>query len=212
MTKKPLSGITISDTHGMHRRIEVPNADILIIAGDITGHGRLRELEDLNDWLGELPHKHKIIIAGNHDWCFETQNEAARAAITNAIYLEYESITIEGHKIYGSPWQPWFLDWAFNLQRGEEITAKWDMIPDDIDVLVTHGPAYGFLDRVLAGEYVGCYDLLKAIQRIKPTYHICGHIHEGYGMDKNDDTTFINSSINTARYRPTNEPIPFSLK
>jgi len=178
--KKKLKCVAIADTHGMYRDIKIPDGYVLIHAGDITMRGKLSELNDFNDWLGEQPHKHKIIIAGNHDWCFERQKEASINIITNAIYLEDQSIEIEGHKFYGSPWQPWFLSWAFNLQRGEEIQAKWDLICNDVDVLITHGPAFGILDKV-GEENVGCENLLSKIEEIKPKVHVCGHIHEGYG-------------------------------
>ncbi len=207
-----LSCVATSDTHGMYRDIEIPPADVFIHAGDITRYGKLSELNDFNDWLGELPHKYKIIIAGNHDWCFENDGKRARAKITNAIYLEDESITIEGVKFYGSPWQPWFLSWAFNLARGLTIKKKWDLIEADTDVLVTHGPPHMILDRVIRGdEHVGCEELAKAIHRIKPKYHVFGHIHESYGTLQGEDTHFINASLNNFRYYPVNPPILFKI-
>ena len=207
---KKLICVTIADTHGMYRDINIPDGDVLIHAGDITMHGKLSELNDFNDWLGEQPHKHKIIIAGNHDWCFERQKEASINIITNAVYLEDQAIEIEGHKFYGSPWQPWFLSWAFNLQRGEEIQKQWDLISHDIDVLITHGPAFGILDKV-ARASVGCENLLSRIEEIKPKVHICGHIHEGYGEITREGIKFINASINTEHYKPINTPILFTL-
>lgn len=211
MIAKKLTCVAIADTHGMYRELKLPRSDVLIHAGDITRYGRLEELNDFNSWLGELPHEHKIIIAGNHDKVFETDNSAARNKITNATYLQDEAITIDGIKFYGSPWQPWFLNWAFNLQRGEQIKEKWDQIPSDTDVLITHGPAYSKLDKVVEGEHVGCFDLVQAIQRTKPLFHVCGHIHEGYGMEVDESTTYINASVCTRRYMPINEPIPFTV-
>jgi len=90
-------------------------------------------------------------------------------------------VIIEGVKFYGSPWQPRFFDWAFNLDRGEEIKKKWDLIPMDTDVLITHGPPYGILDLTHEGEKVGCEELMKAVLRVQPKIHIFGHIHEAYG-------------------------------
>ena len=129
-------------------------------------------------------------------------------------------------KIYGSPWQPRFGWWAFNLERGPDIKAKWDMIPEDTDILVTHGPPRGYGDKVYRGvihdemmdqmlseyERVGCYDLKKAVERVKPKYHIFGHIHSGYGTYKNKDTTFINASIVNERYENVHTPIIFNVK
>ena len=209
---KKLKCIAIADTHGMYKDLEIPDGDILIHAGDITRHGKLSELNDFNDWLGEQPHKHKIIIAGNHDWCFERQKETSIKILTNAIYLEDQSIEIEGHKFYGSPWQPWFMNWAFNLQRGEEIQEKWDLISNDVDVLITHGPAFGILDKIYSGEKTGCENLLTKIEEIKPKIHICGHIHEGYGRVVCHGIEFINASVTNERYKPTNDPISFTVE
>jgi len=203
--------VAISDTHGMYRDIEIPDGDVLIHAGDITRHGKLSELHDFNNWLGEQPHQHKIIIAGNHDWYFERQKDESLTILTNAIYLEDQSITIAGHNFYGSPWQPEFQNWAFNLQRGKEIQEKWNLISNDIDVLITHGPVFGILDKIFNGENVGCEALLSKIKEIKPKVHICGHIHEGYGEVVHLGIKFINASITTLRYKPTNAPIVFTV-
>jgi len=212
MSTPKLSCVAVSDTHGMYEQVDVPNADVYIHAGDITRSGKLSEIKHFNNYLSTLPHKHKIIIAGNHDWGFERSPDEARNLITNGTYLEDESVTINGFKFYGSPWQPWFLNWAFNLHRGKNISSKWDLIENDTDVLITHGPAFGILDRVLRGESVGCSDLLDTINKIKPKYHICGHIHEAYGTDEVDNTRFINASSCTIRYEPTNKPIEFLLE
>lgn len=206
--------VAISDTHGFYHRIDVPDGDILIHAGDITGQGTYEDLEDFNEWLGSLPHKHKIIVAGNHDWCFEWDKERCRKILTNAIYLQDEAIEIEGFKIYGSPWQPEFFQWAFNLKRGAELREKWDLIPNDVDVLVTHGPPWGILDEVANSQMlrnVGCQDLGDAVDRVKPKVHVFGHIHEGYGTQQEPETLFVNASINTARYRPIQPAVEFAL-
>jgi len=209
---RKLTCVAISDTHGMYNNINAPDGDVLIHAGDITRHGKLSELNDFNDWLGEQPHKHKIIIAGNHDWCFERQKEACLKILTNAIYLEDQSIAIEGYIFYGSPWQPEFQNWAFNLQRGKEIQKKWDLICNDIDVLITHGPVFGILDEIFSGENVGCEDLLSKVEEIKPKVHVCGHIHEGYGEVTYHGTKFINASVTNVRYQTTNAPIVFTIE
>jgi Icc-related predicted phosphoesterase len=202
--------VAISDTHGFYHDINIPDGDILVHAGDITGQGTFECLEDFNEWLGAQPHKHKIVIAGNHDWCFEWDNALCRSILSNGLYLQDESVIIEGIKFYGSPWQPVFFDWAFNLNRGKDLAEKWAMIPGDTEILVTHGPAYGILDEVSDETRllnVGCQDLFDAILRVKPKVHIFGHIHEGYGETTQDDVHFVNASINTSRYRPTNPPI-----
>ena len=196
--------VCISDMHGY--KIPIPDGDVLICAGDYLRTESLLELEAFNLWLGTLPHRHKIVIAGNHDFVFEKHLEVARAALTSAIYLQDSEVVIDGVRFYGSPWQPEFFSWAFNLPRGQKIADKWAMIPNNTDVLITHGPPNGILDKVQRG-HVGCEELLKVVQAVKPSLHIFGHIHEGYGQVEIGETLFVNASICTDRYKPTNQPI-----
>jgi Icc-related predicted phosphoesterase len=203
--------VCISDTHMRCRQVAIPEGDILIHAGDLTGRGSLAELGGELDWLRSLPHAHKVVIAGNHDFCFERLADEARALCGGLTYLEDAEAVVMGLRIWGSPWQPWFHDWAFNLRRGPEIRAKWDLIPAGIDVLVTHGPPFGLGDRTIEGDDVGCEDLLAAIGRIRPRHHVCGHIHEGWGMREKDGTAFINASLCDRAYRPVQKPIAFDL-
>ena len=141
--------VCISDSHGKHKKIKnIPSGDVLIHAGDMTSEGEIETIGSFNKWLGELPHRHKIVIAGNHDWSFDNgQRFLAREMITNATYLEDSEITIDGVKFYGSPWTPEYGEWAFNIPRGEALASKWSMIPDDVNVLITHGPPKKILDR-----------------------------------------------------------------
>ncbi|VAW74825.1 Fetal brain protein 239, partial [hydrothermal vent metagenome] len=186
--------VIVSDTHGMHNEVDIPSGDIFIHAGDFTGNGTLEEVEDFNHFLAGLDHTHKIVISGNHEYCFEKEPRQSQDLLNNCIYLQDNATIIEGIKFYGSPWQPWFFNWAFNLERGAEIRKKWELIDNDTDVLITHGPPVGHGDEVVSGERVGCEDLIDFVDRIKPKYHIFGHIHEGYGISHNSHTTFINAS------------------
>lgn len=131
----------------------------------------------------------------------------ARARVTNATYVEDAAIEVAGIRLYGSPWQPWFLDWAFNLPRGAALRDKWANIPSDTDLLVTHGPPHGILDRTLRDADVGCEELRKALPRVRPALHVFGHIHEGYGMRDVDGTRFVNASICDVRMVPLNAPV-----
>lgn len=203
--------VTISDTHSRHAEIAVPDGDILVHAGDITKYGKASELADFNDWLGGLPHRHKIVIAGNHDYLFQTNNRLARSILTNATYLEDEAVTVNGFKFYGTPWQPCHHDMAFNLKRGAQMAAVWAKVPDDTDVLITHGPPAGHGDLTKHGDRAGCADLLRRVEELKPILNIFGHIHEGAGITKNPFTTFINASICTLANRPMNMPIVYHL-
>ena len=188
-----LTLVCVSDTHGRHRETVVPPGDVLIHAGDLTGDGSLSDVAEFDDWLGTLPHPHKVVVAGNHDWCFERQPERARARLTNAVYLQDEAAVVAGLKFYGSPWQPWFFDWAFNLPRGPELAVKWALIPDDADVLVTHGPPAGVLDRTRRGDHAGCADLLARVRAVRPRLHVFGHIHEAAGTESDGATLFVNA-------------------
>jgi Icc-related predicted phosphoesterase len=204
--------VCLSDTHFPPNAIQVPEGDVLIVAGDICLRGHEYELEIFDRFLGQLPHKHKLLIAGNHDWPIAYAGaEAMKDLIKNAIYLEDSGVEIDGVKFWGSPWQPEFFNWAFNLPRGPKLAEMWALIPKDIDVLITHSPPYGILDRIYSGEHVGCEDLLAALQRIRPKVHVFGHIHEGYGVLKQNGTTFINASVCDERYRPFNAPIVIDL-
>lgn len=194
--------VVVSDTHNFHHRIAIPGGDVLVHCGDMLGRGSLAELEAFDRFLAGLPHRHKIVIAGNHDWCFERQPKEARSRVRHATYLQDESVVIEGVKFYGSPWQPWFLDWAFNLERGEPLRRVWASIPEDTNVLVTHGPPQGILDRTTRGEPVGCEALRARVEELETPLHLFGHIHEGYGTERRGKTLFVNASTCNVRYQP----------
>lgn len=205
--------VCISDTHGQHKQVSVPGGDILIHAGDICAWGDdPKEYTDFNAWLGTLPHKHKILIFGNHDVLGERNNGLARSLITNATYLEDSGIKIEGLNFWGSPFTPEFCNWAFNVPRGE-LHKHWDLIPRNTDVLITHGPAYGILDTVSPkGPYLGDKELLAAVKRIKPQLHVSGHIHGGYGIDiQHSPTLFVNASVVNEAYKVVNRPLVVNL-
>ena len=158
--------------------------------------------------MGSLPHRHKVVIAGNHDFFFEKYPKEAKRLITNAKYLNDSGILIEGLRIWGSPVQPWFYDWAFNRKRGKDIRKHWDLIPTTTDILITHGPPFGILDATDRGEKVGCEDLLDITQnRVRPKLHVFRHIHEAYGQHQVDDTLFVNASMVDLEYRPVREAI-----
>lgn len=206
--------VCISDTHMKHGSMDIPDGDILIHAGDMTRRGHLDDIAEVNKWLGTLPHKHKVIIAGNHDFGFETNHEKAVSLITNATYLQDSQIDIDGISIYGSPWQPTFHNWAFNIDRGK-LHHKWKLIPEGLDILVTHGPPFHILDKVMKPhkqpEHVGCKELKDRILEMKkpPVYHIFGHIHEARGRVSIGMTTFINAAMCDIDYKPINKAVEF---
>lgn len=202
--------VCISDTHREYAKVKVPDGDVFIHAGDIDIWGYANEIEVFNDWLGTLPHKHKIVIAGNHDKLLQTYHkENIQKAITNAVYLENDTCTIEDTVFWGSPVTPRFGDWFFMHERGADIQTVWDMIPDNTDVIITHGPPYGIRDEVSfpTCEKVGCSNLLKTVQRIKPKTHIFGHIHAGHGVTKHNGTIYANASVMDEEYKVVYAPL-----
>jgi Icc-related predicted phosphoesterase len=205
--------VAISDTHGYHDQLQLPSGDLLIHAGDVTKRGGESEVIEFLEWFKNQPFTHKIFIAGNHDFFFEAMSERyiATKIPDNVIYLNDSGVTIEGIKIWGSPVQPWFYDWAFNRKRGLEILRHWELIPKGTDILITHGPVEGILDKTVHGSNVGCADLKKIVKRIKPKFFICGHIHEAYGLSKMISTTYINASNLNVKYQMMNPPIVFEI-
>lgn len=212
--------VCISDTHNCNEQISVPAGDLLIHSGDATVNGTEAEIAAFAQWFTALPHKQKIFVAGNHDWLFERENDRACALIANdsVTYLQDSAIVIDGLKIYGSPWQPRFYDWAFNLDRGHQMAEKWEMIPDDADILITHGPPNGILDvvpRTWGIENTGCEELRKKTDALTGfgslKLHIFGHIHCGYGTEVQNGIRFVNASICDEQYMPTQAPIVVEL-
>lgn len=204
--------LLLSDTHGSHEQVEIPPADVLIHAGDMTRSGTLDELAAFNAFLATLPHPVKLVIAGNRDFCCEGNPVESRRLLTNAIYLEDEEFAIAGLRVYGSPWQPPFLNMAFNLPRGEALREKWDRIPAGVDILVTHTPPMGFGDLTNLGAHVGCEELSAAVLRVRPQVNVYGHIHEGYGDRSHAGIRYINASVMDAGMRVCNPPIMVDLE
>ena len=182
--------VAIADTHLFTDDFAVPDGDVLVHAGDLCRRGNLGELARAAAWLNALPHRHKVVVAGNHDWAFLDEPAAARALF--ACYLQDEGAVIEGVRFHGSPWQPAFHDWAFNLPRGEPLAAKWRLIPAGLDVLVTHSPPAGLGDDTEIAGRTGCADLRARVAEVAPRLHLFGHIHQDGGLWREGATTFAN--------------------
>ena len=221
-----VKAVIISDTHTFHHELDLPDADILIHTGDFTLMGTPYEVMEFNDWLAKQDYETRIVIAGNHDTCIGEDPFFANKHLTNAIYLQNSGIEIDGIKFWGSPMTP-----AFNGMRGgltfytnsdKEAKNVWSGMPKKIDVLLTHGPPYGILDEVTRYtdgipyiEHVGDQMLLSKVIKIQPKYHIFGHIHENYGIQKNisylKNTTFINASSVNSAYGMQNKPMVIDI-
>jgi len=203
--------VCLSDTHSRHGDVVVPDGDVLVHAGDFTKRGSEREVASFDAWLGTLPHRHKLVVAGNHDFLFESAPQVARTLLAHAAYLEDSGCEIDGLRFWGSPWQPRFFDWAFNLERGEPLRRKWERISDLVDVLITHTPPHGILDRVWSGQEVGCEELTAAVARLRPRLHVFGHIHEAHGVRETPATRYVNACICDLAYEPAQPPIVIDL-
>jgi Icc-related predicted phosphoesterase len=200
--------VAISDTHGSHTECPLIECDVLVHAGDITNRGEMECLKDFAHWLADYPAEHKIVIAGNHDWCFYKRNKGRNVLEDNGIiYLQDEGCKIGDINFWGSPWQPDFCNWAFNRPRGIALREKWQLVPEETDVLITHGPPATILDAVGNSGPLGCVDLLEeVIDRIKPRAHIFGHVHAGYGERWGEGIRFVNASLLDESYCMTNAP------
>jgi len=209
----------ISDTHTKHEKLNgfLDGGDMLIHAGDLTGRGYITEIENFMKWYDKINnYDTKIFIAGNHDFGFQDDNQKLRGLLTGYKTIDYleDELMMVGEdydtmiKIWGTPWQPEFHNWAFNLPRGEKLKEKWDMIPMNTDILITHGPPLGKLDYVrYPNENVGCEELMKRVEEVKPKIHVFGHIHEGYGYVFDGNTHYINAAVLNGRYEFRNKPV-----
>lgn len=174
--------------------------------------GKPEKIEEFGMWLRDSPFIAVVLIAGNHDILFQKKAEKARKLLSKhdkIYYLEDSGCRVEGISFYGTPWQPEFgSGWAFTLDTEQELNKKWQNIPSDVQVLISHGPPAGILDFTVDGKHVGSSSLLaETTQRIKPQLHLFGHIHEGYGKCTLGEVIFVNGSICNSDYLPIHAPI-----
>jgi Icc-related predicted phosphoesterase len=198
--------------------MDLPGGDILIHSGDFMSSGYYwNEASTFLEWCDGLhQYDNKILIAGNHDRWFEDNMKEIPKLMEmypNIKYLLDQQTEIFGLKIWGSPWQPEFFDWAFNLPRnGEDLREKWSWIPNTTDILITHGPAFGHLDvSGFGGNPVGCELLRERIDVVKPLIHSFGHIHGSAGYKFDGNTHYFNASILDERYEYRNKPMTIDL-
>ena len=209
----------ISDTHTKHNQViaNLPGGDLIIHSGDMSSMGYKHEIQQFLKWFNGLDnYTNKIFIAGNHDWGFQNDPEMCQEQLEfyNKVTYLQDNLKVIGEdnetavKVYGSPWQPEFYNWAFNLPRmGWELEVKWNDIPMDTDILITHGPAWGHLDTIKGHSVpLGCELLAERIKTVKPKIHVFGHIHTGYGYKFDGDTHFFNSAVLDESYYYTQKP------
>lgn len=192
--------VCISDTHSVPwlSELVIPSGDVLVHAGDGTNSGKPEDIRAWLEWVGSQPHRHKIVIAGNHDWVFERDPEAARRLVPEGVtYLQDSGCILDGVRFWGSPWQPSYSTWAFYLPGASQgIRERWDRIPSDTDVVVTHTPPHGILDKAGRKEgRLGCEELTIRLSAIKPQLHIFGHVHEAHGTRRKAGTLHVNACV-----------------
>jgi predicted phosphohydrolase len=203
--------VLLSDTHQLHREVDVPDGDIFIHAGDFTMFSEsMQAVVDFNDWLGGLSHRYKIVVPGNHESFLEA-DPSDRFMLDQAIVLINEGTEVEGLRIWGSPVTPLYGG-AFGLSSAKDRKRLYARIPWDIDVLITHGPPFGILDTApISGLHEGCHELLDAVLRVQPKLHVFGHIHTAYGIFRTEHTTFVNASRLGLHHDPDKAPFVFEM-
>ncbi|CAB4141206.1 COG2129 Predicted phosphoesterases, related to the Icc protein [uncultured Caudovirales phage] len=211
--------VCISDTHCKHNKLVIPECDVLIFSGDMCSSGELWQVSNFSKWLKkyESNFDRAFVIAGNHDRCFQNMKLAAIEELQlfdKIVYLEDSEFVYNGIKFYGSPWQPMFNNWAFNATRGEKLQNIWSNIPEDTNVLITHGPPHGIGDLV-SNIHVGCIDLLHKISTLSNLFlHVFGHIHDGNGhyiSEAIPNVNFCNAAICDESYYSSNPAYEVNL-
>lgn len=217
----------VSDLHGKWSKVKIEECDLLISSGDYSFRGEPHMVKDYHSWLNKQPAKYIISVNGNHetfkDNCkgykaeraeltFQQAKEIAEKACPRVHFIgDHGTVNVEGIKIHGSAITPWFHEWAWNVQRGPDMVAEWAKIPEDTNILVTHGPVYGihdvvyYPDGIVPKERVGCHDLFDRVMKLPDLkVHICGHIHSGHGYKQFNGKHFYNVSICDEQYMATN--------
>ncbi len=221
--------VVTSDTHNQHSRLKIPKGDVFIHCGDFTHYHFEEDARKFLQWVQDLKgFKHKIVIAGNHDIALADEGwrghldpldqmkigESLREEFQTSEafhYLEDESVLLDGVRFYGTPWTPTFGNWAFMKDRGPALRRHWSAIPEDVDVLITHGPPFGILDVAEGGDHVGCEDLASHARRTRPKVHFFGHIHPSYGEKTEGNTHYVNAAATRPHTKNLNPPVVLTL-
>jgi Icc-related predicted phosphoesterase len=199
--------VVISDTHGKHDELGLLYGDVLIHCGDMcNAFGQnVQDIANLDNWFGKQKFQRIFCVGGNHDFVLQQGSKVGKVEFQNAIYLQDQSYQYQGVNFFGSPWVPEISEWAFYLDD-KALEEKWSQIPDRTNVLITHTPPHGILDRNSSGKCCGCPELFKRVQKLCPRLHCFGHIHASFGVTEFNGTTFLNASIVNRRYQIIQKP------
>ena len=204
--------VIISDSHGRHEDLGTLRGDLLIHCGD-SGNGFTRHADDvdrLDAWFGQQRFDRILCIGGNHDFEMQARAERGGPVFRNAEYLQDQAYEYRGVRFYGSPWTPELVNWAFYLDD-DELRDRWELIPDEVEVLITHTPPFGILDRNSSGRNCGCRELQRRLLNLHPRIHCFGHIHASAGTTSMNGTTFVNASMVNRRYEIVRDPVELDV-
>ena len=209
--------VIISDTHGHHEKLApLPAGDVLIHAGDFTYFGyHPRQFESFAFWFLAQPHKYKVFIAGNHEVLFDTDREQALGQFMklhnwsdNVYYLQNSGVYINDFYFYGLPHTPTYRGLGFNVDKQKDREDIFKTIPNQTNVLITHGPRYGVADLNYRNIHSGCQALRNKVDQLSNLkVHIFGHIHEGYGVYGHNPVSVNASLCKDHTLDPTKKPL-----
>lgn len=204
--------VVISDTHGRHADLGVLSGDILIHCGDVEHlfEPNVDAIRNIDDWFGRQQFQHILCIGGNHDRALQKQNRFWRTPFRNARYLQDASFVHKGITFYGAPWVPMLDHHAFFADDAKLKTA-WSRIPDTVDVLITHTPPAGILDKSSSGLVLGCTHLAQRLQHLQPKLHCFGHVHASAGVQQIGETTYVNAASVNSRFQIAHDPFVFHI-
>jgi Icc-related predicted phosphoesterase len=203
----------ISDTHNEHEKFDALSGEVLIHCGDMFNLFDRNEddFERMDEWFGRQDFDMILCTGGNHDFALENRVESCAQPFENAVYLQDKTFVHEGVTFYGAPWTPLLKGHAFFRQESE-LSDKWQQIPDDTDVLITHTPPAGVLDISSRGLELGCRHLADTVGRVSPQLHCFGHVHASSGVREVGNTTFINASSVNSQFELARPPYEFIVR
>lgn len=201
--------VCMSCTHQQHWRLEVPDGDVLIHAGDATHFGTATQLSAFGNWMAGLPHAHKVFVPGNHDRLFEKNPALARSLLPGVFVLIDEELRMENLRIYGTPWTKPFMHWSF-MTTEHSLREIYQKIPAGTDILVTHNPPHGLFDLTIEGGHEGSPALARRVEEVRPRLHVFGHIHEAAGIFVADRIS-VNACVTDETSRLAREPFVIDI-
>jgi Icc-related predicted phosphoesterase len=193
--------VIVSDTHGLHDGLGELSGDVLIHCGDfgIGESGGEKSIKALDHWFSRQKFRLILCTGGNHDFAVQDLRFRNHQVFRHARLLQDDAVNLDGVVFYGAPWVPELSSWAHYLPR-ENIRDAWNNIPGNVDVLITHTPPRGVLDRNSRGKECGCEDLRVRVAELNPRIHCFGHIHASAGVLELGGTSYINASVVNSRY------------